>query len=52
MKKISPEKRAQIIVALEANPNAAEVARYADVSSTTVWRIARRAGLELTANRL
>ena len=46
--RISPELRAQIIAALKNNPNAAAVARETGVSQPTVWKTAKRAGIELT----
>jgi hypothetical protein len=49
---ISAEKRAQIIEALKSNPNARQVARQiGGVSRVTVWKIAKAAGIELTARR-
>jgi hypothetical protein len=46
------EKRAQIIDALKSNPNARQVARQiGGVSHVTVWKIAKAAGIELTARR-
>ena len=45
---LSPEKRAQIIAALKANPIATQVARQVGgVSQVTVWKIARAEGIEL-----
>jgi transposase len=45
---LSPEKRAQIIAALEANPIATQVARQiGGVSQVSVWKIARAEGIEL-----
>ncbi len=50
MKKLPPEKRAKIIAALKANPNASAVARQVgDVSCNTVCKIARKAGIRLAA---
>jgi transposase-like protein len=50
MKKFTPEKRAKIIAALKANPNASAVARQTGgVSNHTVGKIARRAGIRLAA---
>jgi transposase-like protein len=49
-KRLSAEKRAQIIEALQANPNASMVARQlGDVSSRTVQKIAKKANIKLTA---
>jgi tripartite-type tricarboxylate transporter receptor subunit TctC len=49
---IPAEKRAQIIDALKSNPNARQVARQiGGVSHVTVWKIAKAAGIELTARR-
>jgi transposase-like protein len=51
-KRFSAEKRAQIVDALKANPNAAEVARQiGGVTCVGVWKIARAAGIELTAGK-
>jgi len=51
-KRLSPEKRAQIIEELQANPNASMVARLVgDVSSKTVQKIAEKAKIKLTAAR-
>ena len=51
-KRLSPEKRAQIIEELQANPNASMVARLVgDVSSKTVQKIAKKAKIKLTAAR-
>jgi hypothetical protein len=45
---LPPEKRAQIIAALKANPNASAVARQVGgVSDVTVWKIAKEAGIKL-----
>lgn len=41
--------REAIIAALEANPNASQVARQIGMSQWTVRRIAKAAGIELTA---
>ena len=50
MKKIPPEKRARIIAALKANPNASAVARQiGGVSCNTICKIARKAGIRLAA---
>jgi transposase-like protein len=49
---LSPQKRAQIIRALEANPNASAVARrVGGVSNVAVWKIAKRKGIELTLRK-
>jgi helix-turn-helix protein len=49
---ITPEKEDEIIAALETTPHASRVARaLGDVSFSTVWRVADRAGIELTAGR-
>ena len=49
---ISAEQRAQIIAALNSNPNARQVARQiGGVSRVTVWKIAKAAGIALTAGR-
>jgi len=51
-KRLSAEKRAQIIAALKANPNAAEVAKQIrGVSHVAVWKIAKAAGIELTRGK-
>jgi transposase-like protein len=48
----TPEKRAKIIAALKANPNATAVAkRLGGVSSWTVWKIAKQTGIKLAAGR-
>jgi hypothetical protein len=49
-KRLSPEWRAQIVEALEANPNASMVARQVGgVSSRTVQKIAKQAKIEVTS---
>jgi transcription initiation factor IIE alpha subunit len=49
---ITPEKERRIVSALETDSHASRVARaLGDVSYATVWRIADRAGIELTAGR-
>jgi transposase-like protein len=49
---MSPEKRAQIIAALQVNPNANGVAReVGGVNPHTVWRIAKKLNIKLTAGR-
>jgi hypothetical protein len=51
-KRLSAEKRAQIIGALKANPNAAEVAKQiGGVTRVGIWKIAQAAGIELTAGK-
>ena len=51
--RISTEMRAQIIAALQNNPNAAQVARQiGGVSRMTVWKIAKAVGIKLTASGL
>jgi transposase-like protein len=48
----TPEKRAKIIAALNANPNASAVARrIGGVSGWTVWKIAKQTGIKLAAGR-
>jgi hypothetical protein len=50
VRRMSPEKSAQILNRLKENPNTREVAaEVGGVSHQTVWRIAKQAGLELTA---
>ncbi len=50
---IPEAKRAQIIEALEANPNASRVAReVGDVSARTVGKIAKEANIRLAAENL
>lgn len=49
-KRLSPETRARIIEALQANPNASGVAReVGDVSARTVGKIAKEANIRLAA---
>ena len=49
-KRLSPERRAQIVEELQANPNASMVARQVgDVSSKTVQKIAKQAKIKLSA---
>jgi hypothetical protein len=49
-KKLTAEKRRQVIAALTVNSNATAVAREIDgVSVAGVWKIAKKAGIELTA---
>ena len=51
-KRLSAEKRAQIIAALKANPNAAEVAKQiGGVTHVGVLKIAKAAGIELTRGK-
>jgi transposase-like protein len=51
-KRLSAEKRAQIIGALQANPNAAEIAKQiGGVTHVGVWKIAKVAGIELTRGK-
>ena len=51
-KRLSAEKRAQIIAALKANPNAAGVAKQiGGVTHVGVWKIAKVAGIELTRGK-
>jgi hypothetical protein len=48
----TPKKRAKIIEALKANPNASAVAKLiGGVSSVTVWKVAKQAGIKLAAGR-
>jgi transcriptional regulator with XRE-family HTH domain len=49
--KITVEQEEQIIAALTAKPHASQVARDTGWSFSTVWRVAQRAGIELTAGR-
>ena len=47
---VPPKKRTRIIAALKANPNGRAVARqFGDVSSNTICKIAREAGIDLVA---
>jgi hypothetical protein len=49
---ISPALYAQIIGALQANPNAAEIAKQiGGVTHVGVWKIAKVAGIELTRGK-
>jgi hypothetical protein len=49
---LTSEKEEEILAALERDPHASRVARtLRDVSYATVWRVADRAGIELTAGR-
>jgi RNA polymerase sigma-70 factor, ECF subfamily len=48
-RKVAPEERQRMIERLEAVRNASEVAREFRRNPNTVWRIARQAGIELTA---
>jgi hypothetical protein len=51
-KMVPPEKRAQIIAALKANPNANAVARQVGgVSNVTVAKIAKQIGIDLAAGK-
>ena len=48
---LSKKKRTRILDALEVNPSAAQVARQiGDVSTTTVWKIAKHEALNLPAS--
>jgi hypothetical protein len=49
---LSPERRTEIVRALEVNPNAMAVAQQiGDVSAATVWRIAKKIGITLQRGR-
>jgi transcription initiation factor IIE alpha subunit len=49
---ITPETERRIVSALEEDAHASRVTRaLGDVSYATVWRVAYRAGIELTAGR-
>jgi|ERR1700733_12409398 IS30 family transposase len=48
---LTTEKRAEILAALNENPNANQVARQVGAAVSTVWTIARNAGIELTAGK-
>jgi hypothetical protein len=49
---ITPDKEEQILAALEKDPHASRVARtLVDVSYATVWRVADRNAIALTAGR-
>jgi uncharacterized protein (UPF0264 family) len=49
---LPPKKRAKIIAALKANPNARAVAKHiGGVSGHTVWKIAKQTDIELTAGK-
>jgi predicted XRE-type DNA-binding protein len=48
---ITPIEEQEIIAALEKTPHASLVARKIGRSFSTVWRVAERAGIELTAGR-
>jgi hypothetical protein len=49
-KRLTEEKRRQVIAALTVNSNATAVAReVGGVSGVGVWKIAEKAGIELTA---
>ena len=51
-KRLSAEKRAQIIGALKVNPNAAEVAKQiGGVTHVGVWKIAKAVGIEFTRGK-
>jgi transposase len=47
----SATRRAEIIEALRANPNASQIAKQVGLSKFTTWRIAKAAGIELTAGK-
>jgi transcriptional regulator with XRE-family HTH domain len=49
--KITVEQEERIVEALTARPHASQVARDTGWSFSTVWRVAQRAGIELTAGR-
>jgi hypothetical protein len=49
--RISADAEAVIVAALEKTPHATFVARKTGWSYSTVWRVADRAGIELTAGR-
>src|ERR1700733_9556013 len=49
-KKLTEDKRRQVIAALNVNSNATAVAReIGGVSAACVWKIAKKAGIDLTA---
>jgi DNA-binding XRE family transcriptional regulator len=48
---ITPIEEQEIVAALEKTPHASLVARKVGRSFSTVWRVAERAGIELTAGR-
>jgi hypothetical protein len=46
--RVAPDKRAEIVAALNINPNATAVAReVSGVSGVSVWKIAQTEGIEL-----
>jgi hypothetical protein len=49
---ITADEEAKIIAALEKKPHATFVARKTGWSYSAVWRVAARAGIELTADRV
>lgn len=52
MPRIAPQKEQDILAALNKDAHASRVARtLSGVSYATVWRVARRAGIALTAGR-
>ena len=48
---IIPDEELKIMEALKETPHASLVARKIGWSFSTVWRVAERAGIELTAGR-
>jgi tripartite-type tricarboxylate transporter receptor subunit TctC len=50
-RRLPPKTHAEIFAALHANPNSTQVARRVGVSQTTVWKIAKQTGIELTAGK-
>jgi DNA-binding XRE family transcriptional regulator len=49
--KITAEQEERIVAALTVRPHASQVARDTGWSFSTVWRVAQRAGIDLTAGR-
>lgn len=51
-KRLSEDQREEIIAALRVNPNAHQIARQiGGISHVAVWKIAKKAGIELTAGK-
>jgi transposase len=49
---VTEEKKAEIIKALQENPNATQVSMHFDVSNITIGKIAKAAGIELRGNSI
>jgi transposase-like protein len=51
-RRVTDKKKAEIIKALQENPNATQVSKRFDVSNVTIGKIAKEAGIELKGNSI